>query len=55
VVVSLLLIWVFTASLLRMPLYASFALVVVVASFPVAFAFYSGPLGTSKAPILNKS
>jgi hypothetical protein len=38
-----------------MPLYASFALVVVVASFPVAFAFYSGPLGTSKAPILNKS
>ena len=50
VVLSLLLIWLFSASVLRMPLYASFALFVVVASFPVAFAFYSGPLGTSKAP-----
>jgi hypothetical protein len=52
VVLSLLLIWVFTASVLRMPLYAALALALVFASFPVAFAFYSGPLASSKAPIL---
>ena len=52
VALSLLLIWVFTASVLRMPLYAALALALVVASFPVAFAFYSGPLASSKAPIL---
>ena len=53
VALSLLLIWVFTASVLRMPLYAALALALVVASFPVAFAFYSGPLASSKAPILT--
>ena len=52
VAVSLAFIWLFTASVLRMPVYATAALAVVVASFPVAFAFYSGPLGAEKAPIL---
>ena len=52
IITIMLLIWVFTASVLRMPLYAALALALVVASFPVAFAFYSGPLASSKAPIL---
>jgi len=51
VAASLAFIWLFTASVLRMPLYATAALFVVVASFPVAFAFYSGPLGAEKAPV----
>ena len=55
VALSLLLIWVFTASVLRMPLYAALALALVVASFPVAFAFYSGPLASSKAPNLTRT
>ena len=54
VALSLLLIWVFTASVLRMPLYAALALALVVASFPVAFAFYSGPLGAEKARALSE-
>ena len=51
VAASLAFIWLFTAFVLRMPLYATVALLVVVASFPVAFAFYSGPLGAEKAPL----
>jgi hypothetical protein len=37
-----------------MPVYATAALAVVVASFPVAFAFYSGPLGAEKARALSE-
>ena len=38
--------------LLRMPFFALFAVLIVIVSFPVAFAFYGGVLGQTQLPVL---
>ena len=52
VVASLAFLLLFTCAVLAMPIFAAASLAIVVLSFPVAYAFYVGPLAISQLPVL---
>ena len=51
--ISVVSIWIFLVAVLRMPILASYALIVILLCFPVTIAVYLGVLDQSKLPILS--